>query len=72
MYLTVTSNSYSNKSILMYLVGGCMFRVLGWVCGIPSVGVQRALGFFFSFSLIKLLITYKKNYPLYFVYCLVL
>jgi UDP-N-acetylmuramyl pentapeptide phosphotransferase/UDP-N-acetylglucosamine-1-phosphate transferase len=24
MYLTVTSNSYSNKSILMYLVGACL------------------------------------------------
>jgi UDP-N-acetylmuramyl pentapeptide phosphotransferase/UDP-N-acetylglucosamine-1-phosphate transferase len=24
MYLIVTSNSYSNKSILMYLVGACL------------------------------------------------
>jgi hypothetical protein len=24
MYLTITSNSYSNKSILMYLVGVCL------------------------------------------------
>jgi hypothetical protein len=24
MYLTVSSNSYSNKSILMYLVGVCL------------------------------------------------